>query len=183
MRLRVKNKWQDKNRERSIEDTAGVIAFNLWKIASANVLNLENEGFQTDTQSQRIDVIEELVAFYVSLVDRLAADREYDEDRRRRLIVAMAMSLAKTVKDNRVDFDGEGDHSRAFVELLNERMSEYAGFAYSDGEPGFQLRRRVGEHVQAVMGEKDNKWVPDQVMDIEIPDALKVFKRVVRGLI
>ena len=60
MRLRVKNKWQDKNRERSIEDTAGVVAFNLWKIASANVLNLENEGFQTDTQSQRIDVIEEL---------------------------------------------------------------------------------------------------------------------------
>ena len=76
MRLRVKNKWQDKNRERSIEDTAGVIAFNLWKIASANVLNLENEGFQTDTQSQRIDVIEELIAFYVSLVDRLAAERE-----------------------------------------------------------------------------------------------------------
>ncbi|MBT8129864.1 MAG: hypothetical protein KJP10_07715, partial [Gammaproteobacteria bacterium] len=92
MRLRVKNKWQDKNRERSIEDTAGVIAFNLWKIASANVLNLENEGFQTDTQSQRIDVIEELTAFYVSLVDRLAADREYDEDKRRRLIVALAMS-------------------------------------------------------------------------------------------
>ena len=183
MRLRVKNKWQDKNRERSIEDTAGVIAFNLWKIASANVLNLENEGFQTDTQSQRIDVIEELIAFYVSMVDRLAADREYDEDTRRRLIVALAMSLAKTVKDNRVDFDGEGDHSGAFVELLNERMSEYAGFAYSDGEPGFQLRRRVGEHVQAVMGAKDNKWVPDQVMDIEIPDAMKVFKRVVRGLI
>jgi len=183
MRLRIKNKWQDKNKERSIEDTAGVVAFNLWKIASANVLNLENEGFQTDSQSQRVDVIEELLAFYISLVDRLAADREYDEDKRRQLIVALAMNLAKTVKDNRVDFDGEGEHSRAFVELLNERMSEYAGFSYSDGEPGFQLRRRAGEHVQAVMGEKDNKWVTDQVMDIEIPDAMKVFKRVVRGLI
>jgi hypothetical protein len=33
------------------------------------------------------------------------------------------------------------------------------------------------------MGAKDNKWVPDQVMDIEIPDAMKVFRRVVRGLI
>ncbi len=183
MRLRVKNKWQDKNKQRTIEDTAGVVAFNLWKIASANVLNLENEGFQTNSQSQRVDVIEELLAFYISLVDRLAADKEYDEDRRRQLIVALAMSLAKTVEDNRVDFDGEGEHSRAFVELLNQRMSEYAGFSYSDGEPGFQLRRRVGEHVQAVMGEKDNKWVPDQVMDIEIPDAMKVFRRVVRGLI
>ena len=183
MRLRVKNKWQDKDKERSIEETAGVIAFNLWKIASANVLNLENEGFQTDTQSQRVDVIEELVAFYISLVDRLAADREYDDEKRRQLVVALAMNLAKTVKDNRDDFDGQGDHGKAFIELLNDRMSEYAGFSYSDGEPGFQLRRRVGEHVQAVMGEKDNKWVPDQVMDIEIPDALKVFKRVVRGLV
>ena len=183
MRLRVKNKWQDKNKQRTVEDTAGVVAFNLWKIASANVLNLENEGFQTDSQSQRVDVIEELLAFYISLVDRLAADKEYDEDKRRQLIVALAMNLAKTVKDNRVDFDGEGEHSRAFVELLNERMSEYAGFTYSDGEPGFQLRRRVAEHVQAVMGEKDNKWVPDQVMEIEIPEAMKVFRRVVRGLI
>jgi len=183
MRLRVKNRWQDKNKERSIEDTAGVVAFNLWKMASANVLNLENEGFQTDSQSQRIDVIVELVAFYTSLVDRLAADKEYGEDKRRQLVVALAMNLAKTVKDNRVDFDGEGDHSKAFVERLNERMSEYAGFSYSDGEPGFQLRRRVGDHVQAVMGEKDNKWVPDQVMDIEIPEAMKVFRRVVRGLI
>jgi hypothetical protein len=183
MRLRIKNKWQDKNKERTAEDTAGVVAFNLWKIASANVLNLENEGFQTDSQSQRVDVIEELLAFYVSLVDRMAADKDYDEDKRRQLIVALAMNLAKTVKDNRIDFDGEGEHSRVFVELLNERMSEYAGFSYSDGEPGFQLRRRVGEHVQAVMGEKDNKWVPDQVMDIEIPDAMKVFKRVVRGLV
>ena len=183
MRLRVKNQWQDKNKERSIEDTAGVIGFNLWKIASANVLNLENEGFQTDTQSQRIDVIEELLAFFVSLVDRLAVEREYDDEKRRKLVVALAMNLAKSVQDNRVDFNGEGEHGKAFVELLNDRMSEYAGFLYSDGEPGFQLRRRVGEHVQAVMGEKDNKWVPDQVMDIEIPDALKVFKRVVRGLV
>ena len=183
MRLRVKNKWQDKDRERSVEDTAGVIAFNLWKIASANVLSLENENFQTDTQSQRVDVISEFLAFFVHVVDRLLVEKEFEEEDRRKLIVALAMSLAKTIKDNRVDFVGEGDHSQAFVELLNERMSEYAGFAYTDGEPGFQLRRRVGEHVQQKMGEKDNKWVPDQVMDIEIPDAMKVFKRVMRGLI
>lgn len=166
-----------------MEDTAGVIAFNLWKISSANVLNLENEGFQTDTQSQRVDVIAELLAFFVHVVDRLLAEKAYEEEDRRKLIVALAMSLAKSIKDNRVDFDGEGDHSQVFVELLNERMSEYAEFAYTDGEPGFQLRRRAGEHVQQKMGEKDNKWVLDQVMDIEIPDAMKTFKRVVRGLI
>ena len=182
MRIRVKNTWQDKGKERSLEDIAGVLAFNLWKIAGAIVLNLENEGFQTDSQSQRLDVFAELIAFFIHVVDRLASEWEYDEGSRRELIVALAKSLTKTMHDNRVDFEGEGDYRDAFVQLLNERMSEYAGFSYVDGEPGFQLRRRVGEHVQVRMGAKDNKWVPDQIMDIEIPEAMKVFKRVVRSL-
>jgi hypothetical protein len=37
--------------------------------------------------------------------------------------------------------------------------------------------------VQAMMGAKDNKWVPDQILEIEIPEAMKVFKRVIRSLI
>jgi len=182
MRIRVKNTWQDKDKERSLEDIAGVLAFNLWKIAGAIVLNLENEGFQTDSQSQRLDVFAELTAFFIHVVDRLASERDFDEDSRRVLITALAKSLTKTMHDNRVDFEGEGEYRDAFVRLLNERMSEYAGFNYTDGEPGFQLRRRVGEHVQAMMGAKDNRWVPDQILEIEIPEAMKVFRRVVRIL-
>jgi hypothetical protein len=34
------------------------------------------------------------------------------------------------------------------------------------------------------MGEKDgNRWVIDQVMDIEIPEALKTVRRGFRGLV
>jgi hypothetical protein len=63
-------------------------------------------------------------------------------------------------------------------------MAEYSNFTFEeDNQPGFQVRRCVGEHVRDVMGEKDNKWIPDQVMDIEIPDAMKAYKRVVRGVL
>ena len=63
-------------------------------------------------------------------------------------------------------------------------MNEYSNFTFEQGnQPGFQVRRCVGEHVRDVMGEKDNKWIPDQVMDIEIPDAMKAFKRVTRGVL
>ena len=79
--------------------------------------------------------------------------------------------------------EDKDDYKEPFIQLMNERMGEYAGFTFDDGEPGFQLRRRVGEHVQEKMGEKDNKWVTDQVMDIEIPDALKTFKKVTRNLL
>jgi len=88
--------------------------------------------------------------------------------------------------DNRRDVsdDKETDFREEYIALMNERMNEYSTFTFEEGnQPGFQMRRCVGEHVRDVMGEKDNKWIPDQVMDIEIPDAMKAFKRVTRGVL
>lgn len=184
LRIRVKSKWNDKGRARSAEETGSALAFNLWRIAGANVLHLENEGFQTDTYNQRLDVIAEFLAFFVHVVDRMVSEKEYSDNDRRELINAMAINLAKTMHDNRRDVNEEdADYKSMFIAVLNERMDEYAGFKFDQGEPGFQLRRRVGEHVTEVMGEKDKKWVTDQVMDIEIPDALKTFKKVARDLV
>ena len=187
MKIRVKSKWNDKTRERSAEEIGSALGFNLWRIAGANVLHMENEGFQTDTYNQRLDVIAELLAFFVHVVDRMTAEKDYDEDKRRELITALALNLAKTMHDNRRDVNkGEArdkDFRGEFIDLLNQRMAEYAGFSFDGDQPGFQLRRRVGEYVRDKMGEKDNKWVIDQVMDIEIPDALKTFKRVAKNLL
>ena len=184
MKIRVKSRWNDKGRERTAEDTGSVLGFNLWRIAGANVLHLENEGFQTDTYNQRLDVVAELLGFFVHVVDRMISEKEYSEDERRDLITALALNLAKTMHDNRIDVNEEKeDYKAQFVQLLNERMAEYADFAYDGNEPGFQMRRRCGEHVTEVMGEKDKKWVTDQIMDIEIPDALKTFKKVARNIL
>ena len=107
----------------------------------------------------------------------------FAEQDRSELITAIARSLAKTMHDNRRDVETEGDFMGGFIELLNQRMTEYAEFTFDEGGPGFQMRRRCGDHVTNVMGEKDKKWVTDQVMDIEIPDALKTFKKVARSLL
>lgn len=183
MKIRVKSKWNKKDKERTPEEIGSALAFNLWRIAGANVLHIENEGFQTDTQHQRLDVIAELLAFFVHIVDRMVSEKEYTEQGRSDLITAIALSLAKTMHDNRRDIETEGDFQEGFVNLLNERMAEYAGFSFEDGEPGFQLRRRCGDYVTDVMGEVDKKWVTTQIMDIEIPDALKTFKKVARSLL
>ncbi len=186
MKLRVKNKWNDKAKQRTPEETGSVLGFNLWKVASANVMHMENEGFQTDTHNQRLDVIAEFIILFIHVIDRLVVSRDYSLEDRQALVTALAMNVAKTMHDNRRDVsaDKERDYRGEFVSLMNERMNEYAGFAF-DGDlaPGFQLRRCAGEHVRDVMGEKDNKWVPDQVIDIEIPDAMKAIKRIVRGML
>jgi len=184
VKIRVKSTWNDKTRERSAEEVGSALGFNLWRIAGANVLHLENEGFQTDTYNQRLDVVAELLGFFVHVVDRMTSEKEYLEDKRRDLITALALNLAKTMHDNRLDVNEEKkDYKAEFIQLLNERMNEYSSFAYDGNEPGFQMRRRCGQHVTEVMGEKDKKWVTDQIMDIEIPDALKTFKKVARNLI
>ena len=184
MKIRVKSKWNNKDRERTATDTGSALGFNIWRIAGANILHMENEGYQTDTYNQRLDVIAELVAFLVHVVDRMLAEKEYTQEKRSELITALALNLAKTMHDNRMDCNEEkADFRAAFIDLLNARMNEYSGFSFDGNQPGFQLRRRVGDHVTEVIGEKDRKWVTDQVMDIEIPDAMKVFGRVARNLL
>ena len=48
--MRVKTRWNNKSKPHSIQDIASAMGFNTWRIACNGVLNLENEGFQTDTQ-------------------------------------------------------------------------------------------------------------------------------------
>lgn len=186
MKLRVKNKWNDKDKVRSPEETGSVLGFNLWKVASANIMHMENEGFQTDTHNQRLDVIAEFSAFFIHVIDRLVSGKDYTPEDRQALITGLALNMAKTMHDNRRDVseDKDKDYRGEFIALLNERMNEYAGFTFDgDLDPGFQVKRCVGGHVRDVMGEKDNKWVPDQVIDIEIPDAMKAIKRIIRGML
>ncbi len=103
MKLRIKNKWNDKSRVRSPEETGSVLGFNLWKVASANVMHLENEGFQTDTHNQRLDVIAEFSAFFIHVIDRLISTKENSAGDRQAIITGLALNMAKTMHDNRRD--------------------------------------------------------------------------------
>lgn len=179
--MRIKTKWNLKERERSLSETASAVAFILWRIGQQGILNLENEGFQTDTFAQRVDIMEEFLAFLVHIVDRMTAD-DLSMEERQIFITALARHLADRVQENRADIQGSGEYRQALIELLNQRAADYAEFSFIDGEPGYAFSRYFGEHVRAVMGERDNKWITDQVMDIEVPEAMKPLRKAVRDL-
>jgi hypothetical protein len=180
--VRVKSKWNLKERERSLSEIGGAMAFILWRIAQQGTLNLENEGFQTDSNAQRLDVITEFLAFLVHIADRMTA-ANLTREQRQEFIGSLARHLGDTMQENRGDAQGAGEYRGALIERLNERAADYAGFSFVDNEPGFAFRRYFGEKVRAVMGEKDNKWITDQVMDIEVPEALKPLEKAVRDLL
>lgn len=180
--MRVKSKWNIRDRERSLSETGGALAFILWRIAQQGTLNLENEGFQTDTNAQRLDIITEFVAFLVHLVDRMTAE-QLTREQRQEFISSLAQHLADTMQENRTDAQGKGEYRQPLIDRLNERAVDYAEFTFSDNEPGFAFRRYFGENVRMVMGERDNKWITDQVMDIEAPEAMKPLRKALRDLL
>jgi hypothetical protein len=103
-------------------------------------------------------------------------------EERQIFITALAKHLADRVQENRTDIQGRGEYRQPLIELLNRRATDYAEFSFTDGEPGYAFRRYFGENVRAVMGERDNQWITDQVMEIEVPEAMKPLRKAVRDL-
>jgi len=180
--VRIRSRWNNKKKERSLEEVAGALAFIEWRIAGNALLDLENEGFQTDTQSQRLDVLQEFCAFLIHVTDRLVHDI-MNEEERQRFIVALALKTADTYHDNRLDSDaGDKDFRQLFIETLNARMADYAEFVFEDRKPGYAFKRYLGEAVTGRMGDRDRKWISDQVMEIEVPDMLKTLEKGLKDL-
>lgn len=177
--MRIRTKWHNKERVVSIEEKANTMAFISWRIAMAFVLNMENENFQTDTQKQRLEVILEVIAFLVSVTDRLVAE-QMTLDERRDLVTKMAIKLSKTFQENCEDLIARNeDYAGPFINILNERLNAYSMCGWDEEEemPGYQYKRDLGDHVSTVMGEKDNKWITDHVIQIEVPEAMVTLKK------
>ncbi len=177
---RLKTKWNQADRKRKPEEIAGDSGFNLWVLAGEACLFLENEGFETKSRFQRLDVIGEFVAFGAHVADRMVFD-EMTAAERELFINALGQHLADTMQSNRLDVE-PGEYRSDFINLLNERMNEYSDCSYNEEDgPSFSMRRIAGNYVRDVMGDKDNKWIPDYVIDSEIPKMLLALKRVFKG--
>ena len=180
---RLKGGWNQRSRGRSLEEIGSAISFNIWQIAGQGVLDLENEGFQTDTQSQRLDVLCEFAAFLLQIVDRMLYE-QFELEQRNTLISSAGLHLAGILQDNRLETDGAGDHHKEFLSLLNTRIAEYSKCQFNriDG-PSFIFFRLLGDYVSEQMGEKDNKWITGYVIDIAGDKMYKSLRRILPGLI
>lgn len=181
MSLRLRNRWKQGDRERSIEDLASVGAANAWRAACNGVLNLENEGFETSSRAQRLDIIEEFSAFLLLIADRMVYGK-FSDDERAEFITGMAKRLAELVDENRSDAQGPGDYGNPFIDKLNERTGMYAECSYSDDEgPGFSMLCCLGDRVTDVLGPTNRKWAQDQVVAIDGPEAAQSFTRAMKS--
>lgn len=181
--IRIKSQWHDEEGERSPQEIGGAAAFIAWRIALDKAINLHGEHFVYQDDAQRLAVIAEYLAYQVQIVDRMVHGI-LDDRGRGALITALVMKLAEHYQDNAQDLLGPGDHSRPFVALINQRSGEYAEFKFGDQGPSYSFLRHLGFQIQQIMGsEQENRWVIDQVMDVDGPEVYKQLARALRNLL
>jgi hypothetical protein len=196
MALRMKTRFRGKG-PKTIADRANVIAFNIWRVAQETCKRMEKEGFKFASDTQLTEVITEVIAFLVQIADRIVYGQLSDADRHT-FINALGQDLAGHMARNLEEIAGPGesavasslvrgprlgpigDHAAGFIATLNARFADYAECEYTLSQgPGYSFLRFLGEKVAAVMAATDNKWVVEQVMDIEAPEAVKAIKKLV----
>jgi hypothetical protein len=176
--VRIKSRWHKKERPKSPEESASALAFIAWRIAVNAVQEMEKAGFQlVEPPGARFDVVSELLAFLTQAADRLAY--EYlEEEERQRLIPAFALRLADTLDENASDLLGPGDYREAFITKVNGRAEDYAEMAFDpEAGPGYGVLRYLGDRIRDCVAGEDTRWVLEQVVEIEGPNAFETLHK------
>lgn len=192
MAIRMKTKWHRSKRsqrnmegsrkERTMTDLAGVIAFNIWKLTREIYTNMEKEGFHFGEDEQVIDLFIEIIAFMIQVGDRTVYGK-IDEEKRREFVTAMALNLTEMIETNKRELIGEGDYRADIIDKLNARFAEYSECPFENDEPSYEFRRLLAHSISVVMSETDDRWVLEQIMDIEVPKVLKNLQRMLKDVL
>ena len=186
---RIRTAWKNKGREVSIEEHAVAVAAVAWRVALTAAKNLHQQEFVYEEDAQRLGVMREYLYFFIHAADRRVAGR-FDDARRARFITALSHECRRHYLENERDIL-TGEPPERFVDELNDRMARYAGTRFAgdsseaetEAEPGYEAFRALGMRVQDCMEQaQTNKWAQDQVLNIDGPEAFRVFSRALSAL-
>ncbi len=178
--MRVKSTWH-KTKVKTIEDIAGALAFNSWRITKNHLEDLINEAFVIE-KAQVFDVIGEYLCFLVQCVDRLAYDK-LDNEQRQKLIILLAKQSADYYQENKEERIGKGEYWHEFINLYNQRSQYYSEYEFMDGAPNYPFLRYFAEKIKDSMTKVDEKWIAQQIIEIQAPKAFESIKKSVDDLV
>lgn len=161
-----------------------MVAATLWKLADRAIDNLSRADYEIGTPERGFRILGELLAFGAHWCDRRAS-MLLPEAERAAFVQALGRRLAEVLHENlraAVD-DPARDWSGEFIGFLNRRSAEYAEFEFAGDAPGFPALRCLGAQIREQMAERDQPWVLDQIMDVEMPELLGTLKKAVDGVL
>lgn len=186
MAMRLKTHWFKPEQPKSAGQTASAIAFIVWRVARNMLDRMRKAGFDIDVGPPYFAFLREVLAFLVVIADRIAYARQAGEQRAA-FTTALVLRMADFLEENEGDLlgpvpPGQPGYRERFIDLFNELTTHYAEFDYGDDGPDFAFRRYFGSRIEPLLPEKDRRWVLDQVMDIEVPEAVALVERGMTGV-
>ncbi|SMM99504.1 hypothetical protein SPONN_637 [uncultured Candidatus Thioglobus sp.] len=178
--MRVKSKWH-KTQVKTIDDIGGALAFICWRITKNHLEDLINEGFVVEKE-QVFDVIAEYLCFLIQSIDRLVF-KTLNNKQRQELINKLAKQSAFYYQENKSERIGEGNHWKAFVNTYNQRSQDYSDYDFINNEPDYHFLRYFAEKVKLAMTDVDEKWIVQQMIEIQAPKAFKKISSSVDDLV
>ena len=176
--MRAKVHWFRAEAAKSPREVAGALALVAWGSARRMVASIREAGFDLDPGDAYFDFLAEALAFEVQVAWRGAHGR-YGDAQRFEFMNELAHSLARILAENRSDLLGVDarEAERRFVADLNRRIEEYGDFEYGAEGPSFAFLRYFASLLQPLVPEKDRRWIHDQVIAIEAPEAASAIAK------
>jgi hypothetical protein len=185
--LRLKTHWHQPGTPKSAGQTASAIAFMVWRISRQVIDRLRAAGFDVEPGPMYFGVMRETLVFLALVADRMAWT-QLGPEARAEFTTAQVRRLAELLDENETDLlgpapaDGPSWRDR-FIDQFNTLSEHYAEFGFSAEEgPDFGFRRYYGTRLEPLLPEKDRRWVLDQVMVVESPDAVALVQKGMQGV-
>lgn len=191
---RLKSQWFRAGPAKSAEQQASAMAFIVWRVSRHTLDRMRRAGFDVDVGPPYFAFLREVLVFLVALTDRIAHAR-LDAAQRPAFTAALVHHLARILQDNEDDLLGpppgrQPSHADTFIDLVNDVTEHYAEFGADPAvpvgdagfHPDFAFLRYLGRRLEPTLPEKDRRWVLDQAMAVEAPEAVAMVQRSMRDL-
>lgn len=191
---RLKTHWFRHADSRGASQQASAAAFIVWRIARHTLDRTRHAGYSVEIGTPYFRFLREVLAFLVALADRIAYARLQPEPRRD-FVLALVGHLARILQDSEDDLigpapAGEPSHADSFVDLVNELAQHYAEFGADPTVPApaagfapdFAFVRYLGTRLEPWLPPQDRRWIVDQVIDVQAPEAVAMLQQSLQDL-
>ena len=178
--IRIKSQWFSNGAAKTPQQTASAMAFITWRVAQNMLKQMRSAHFDIDIGPQYFAFTREVLVFLTQVLDRMAFERMGSEERGE-FITALVKRVAEVLQENEDSLLGEPlagqpSHYDEFIDLFNELADHYADFGFDADGPDFAFVRYLGHRIEAIMPLKDQRWVVDQIMATEVPEAVQMIQ-------
>ncbi len=191
---RLKTHWFRHGASRGAAQQASAAAFIVWRVARHTLDRTRHAGFAVEVGPPYFQFLREVLAFLVAISDRIAFAR-LEPAAREEFTAALVHHLARILQDSEDDLigpaaPGRPSHGDSFIDLVNELAGHYAEFgadptvqcAPGGFAPGFAFLRYLGARLEPTLPPEDRRWILDQVMAVQAPEAVAMLQQSMREL-